>query len=195
MREKSEFEILSHIIRSRRAIFPVQYDKKEISQDFIDQLLELANWAPTHRRTEPWRYVVVSGEARTRLGDFLAEKYREVTAEEKYSTHKFKKIKDKCEQSQYVLLVCMQRDKEERVPEWEEIAALAMSVHNMWLGCASQGVGCYWSTPALLSHVDDFVQLNDGERCMGLFYIGSFSKSWPVGERKPMVDKVRYLTA
>ena len=192
--EAQDFEILSKIIRQRRSIFPVQYSDEPISQDFIDQMLELSNWAPTHRRTEPWRYVVISGEARSRLGSFLSLKYEEITPTEKYSPLKQAKIHKKCMQSQYVILICMQRDVMERVPEWEEIASVAMSVQNMWLACSSKGVGCYWSSPGMIQYMDEFLPLNQGEKCLGLFYIGSTSIDWPAGMREAMVDKVRYVT-
>ena len=195
MRQENDFEIISRLIRSRRAIYPVQYSDKIIHQDFVDQLLELANWAPTHRLTEPWRYVVVSGEAKSRLGEFLAEQYEQTTDPAAFKPTKQKKIIKKCRQSQFILLIILHRDPGERVPEWEEIASLAMSVQNMWLACSAEGVGCYWSSPATIAHMGDFVALGPTERCMGLFYIGGFEGEWPAGRRTPMVDKVRYLTA
>ena len=194
MKNRNDFEVLSDIIRRRRAIFPVQYDDTPIDQDFIDQLLELANWAPTHRRTEPWRFVVVSGEAKTRLGEFMAKIYQETTAADKFNALKQSKILKKCKQSQYIILINIQRDLKERLPEWEETAAVAMSVQNMWLACASRGVGCYWSTPGLIEHMGNFHNQKEGESCLGLFYIGGFTGDWPAGEREPMVDKVTYLT-
>ena len=49
------------LIKSRRSIMPKDYSGEEVSQEEIERLLEAANWAPTHHRSEPWRYVVVSG--------------------------------------------------------------------------------------------------------------------------------------
>ena len=195
MGDGNDFEVISRIIRSRRAIYPVQYANEDIHHDFIDQLLELANWAPTHRRTEPWRYIVLSGAAKQRLGEFLADRYEKRTTPDSFKPSKKEKIIEKCDKSQYIMLIILRRDPAERVPEWEEIAALAMSVQNMWLACSAEGVGCYWSTPATKDDVHEFVTLQPGEQCMGFFYIGSFDGDWPEGHRTPMVDKVRYLTA
>ena len=191
--DKNDFEFISEIIRQRRAIFPVQFTDEEIPEDIIDQLLELANWAPTHRRTEPWRYVVVSGTARERLATFLSQTYKDITPLESFNAHKQEKIINKCLRSQYILLICMQRDTADRVPEWEEIAAVAMSVQNIWLACTTLGIGSYWSTPAMKDHIRSFVPLAEGERCLGLFYIGSFHKERPDGVRTPMADRIRYL--
>ena len=50
-----------NLIRSRRSVMPKDYSGEEISKDDIEMLLEAANWAPTHHKSEPWRYVVISG--------------------------------------------------------------------------------------------------------------------------------------
>ena len=46
------------IIKKRRSVFPAQYSDEPIAQADIEKVLEAANWAPTHRYTEPWRFKV-----------------------------------------------------------------------------------------------------------------------------------------
>ena len=94
-------------------------------------MLEVANWAPTHRRTEPWRFKVMQGESQRRLAEFLAKTYKEKS--ESYSEFKHKKYKTNPIKAACVIAICMQRDPAESIPEWEEIAATAMAVQNMWL--------------------------------------------------------------
>ena len=55
------FEIIADIIKNRRSIKPVKMNGKKIPDDQVRELLKLANWAPTHGRTEPWRFIVYSG--------------------------------------------------------------------------------------------------------------------------------------
>ena len=78
------------LIKTRRSIFPEQFNSKEIDDETIDILLESANWAPTHKKTEPWRFKIIRGDSKIRLGEFLARKYKENTA--KFSEYKFKKL-------------------------------------------------------------------------------------------------------
>lgn len=47
------------LIQSRRSIFPKHMTGDAVSQKSIMKMLEAANWAPTHGRTEPWRFVVL----------------------------------------------------------------------------------------------------------------------------------------
>ncbi|HET8810702.1 MAG TPA: nitroreductase, partial [Flavobacteriaceae bacterium] len=121
---------LQELIQKRRSVFPEQFNGKPIEKETIQQILEAANWAPTHKRTEPWRFKVVQGGTKNKLGEFLAGKYRETTP--KFSELKYQKIPLKFQQSACVIAICMQRDPKESLPEWEEIAATAMAVQNMW---------------------------------------------------------------
>ena len=58
----SEHESLA-FISGRRSVFPKELEDEEVNRDEIMRLLEAARWAPTHKVTEPWRFVVVQGEA------------------------------------------------------------------------------------------------------------------------------------
>ena len=59
------------VIRNRRSVFPVQYNGKPVSKMDIEKVLEAANWAPTHKKTEPWRFRVMQGEIQEKLGLLL----------------------------------------------------------------------------------------------------------------------------
>ena len=52
-----------------------------IDRALLDQLLENANWAPTHGRTEPWRFHIFTGEGRKRLAQSLQDIYQRTTPE------------------------------------------------------------------------------------------------------------------
>jgi len=164
-------------IASRRSSYPDQFMDKEIPKELIETLLESANCAPSHRKTYPWRFIVYRGQAKTDLGNFLAQTYKTITPEEKYSSFKHKKIAGKCLKSGAVIAVCMQRDLKERVPEWEEIAATAMAVQNVWLRLKEFGLGGYWSTPALKDYFKNFYELDEGQKCLGFFYLGFLEES------------------
>jgi len=185
--------MIQDLISSRRAVFPVQFNSETISRKEMDQILEAANWAPTHRRTEPWRFKVFYSEAsRLDLSNFLGETYR--TTALKYSEVKHRKIMDKPMQSSCVLAICMQRDLGETVPEWEEVAATAMAVQNMWLMAHELSIGAYWSSPSLKDHLGSLVTLAEGEQCLGFFYMGKYSEALAKGHRNSTIeDKTVWL--
>ena len=112
---------MKSIFSSRRSIFPIQFSDKEITYTQLNELFEAANWAPTHRRTEPWRFKVFRGYKKTELSHFLVDAYTNTTP--KFSKRKSKSIVEKINLSSVVVLICMKRDEKESVPEWEEISA------------------------------------------------------------------------
>jgi nitroreductase len=182
------------LLRNRRSIFPKMYNDTPISDAIIQEILENANWAPTHRLTEPWRFKVFRGAARERLSQYLSDWYKANTPEDKFSDKKYEKTKNKPLQSDCVIAICMQRDPEERVPEWEEIASVAMAVQNMWLSCTAHNIGCYWSSPKSILQGNDFLQLAEGERCLGLFYMGNHDLPELPGKRTDIHEKTVWLT-
>lgn len=179
------------LIKNRRSIFPAQYIDKPISKADIEKILESANWAPNHRKTEPWRFKVIQGEKRAELGEFLSDTYIDVT--EKPKQLKSKKLMENPQKAAAIIAICMQRDPLESVPEWEEIAATAMAVQNMWLCCTEMEIGCYWSSPGLISYMDEFLPMNEGEKCLGFFYMGYYEGELSEQVRKPISDKVVWM--
>lgn len=185
---------INELIKSRRAVFPPQYDPdRKIPKGVIAQILENANWAPTHRRTEPWRFKVYTGAPKNDLGGFLAKWYKDNTPEDLFSQRKYEKTLMKVERTACIIAICMQRDQEERVPEWEEIAAVACAVQNMWLTCTALEIGSYWSTPKSINDFGEFEQLAEGEKCIGFFYMGHIAHAVPEGSRQAIEDKVKWF--
>ncbi|WP_222983098.1 nitroreductase family protein [Flagellimonas meishanensis] len=178
-------------IKKRRSVFPVQYNDEPISKETIELLLEAANWAPTHKKTEPWRFKVLMGESKAKLGLFLSYKYMDTEPNPKQI--KTRKLMENPKRAAAVIVICMQRDPKESVPEWEEVAATAMAVQNMWLCCSEMGIGCYWSSPGLIKYMDEFFDLKAGEKCLGFFYIGHYDDEIPEGVRGPISEKVEWI--
>ena len=164
--------MIEDLIRQRRSIYPKQYNDKPVEKEVVERLLQAAVHAPTHKRTEPWRFKVLLGDTRRRLGEFLREKYLETNSSPKQ--FKAKKLLENPMKAGAIIAICMQRDPQERLPEWEEVAATAMAVQNMWLTATELGLGAYWSSPGLIQYMGEFFELEEGERCLGFFYVGYY---------------------
>jgi len=179
-------------IKERRSIFPPQFNDEKITIEEIKKLLEAANWAPSHFQTEPWRFKVVQSlENRERFSTFISETYKEKAP--KFSKIKYKKLKGMPLKSQVVIAICMQRDEKERAPEWEEVAAVAMAVQNLWLQATEMKIGGFWSSPGvIIKEMHRFFELNEGEKCLGFFYLGKYEEH-PTGERGSIEEKTTWL--
>ena len=193
MAKNKKVELLNEVIRTRRSIFPVQYIEQEIGDHIIEEILENANWAPTHKITQPWRFKVLKGDAKGRLGDFIAAKYKEDITGDKFLEKKHQKLQSNPRKAAVVILICMQRDMEERLPEWEELASVAAAVQNMWLTCHAYGIGSYWSSPAAINHINEFIDMNEGEKCLGIFYMGYYVETPLVPKRSDIDQRVEWI--
>ena len=188
-----ENEIIN-AIRKRRAIYPSMYTGDSIDDQYIEAILESANWAPTHKLTQPWRFIVFSGSSKKKLADYCSSWYKENTPSASFSSMKYEKTQKKVYSSSHVIAICMERDKSEQVPEWEEISSVAMAVQNMWLTCSSLGLGCYWSSSRSALEATQFLELKRGQKCLGWFYIGQPKDTLDLrGVRTDIKQKVTWL--
>ncbi len=185
---------INDLIRRRRSIFPKSYfQDKPVERPVIEQLLENANWAPTHKLTEPWRFQVFhSTESRNALGDYLSDYYRRNTPPEVFSEEKMLKSGENPRRSGAVIAIILHRDPQESLPEFEEIAAVAMAVQNMWLTCTDLGLGCYWGTSKAALESHNFLGLAPNERCLGFFYLGWHEMPELPGKRREIQEKVMW---
>ena len=184
-------------IKQRRAVYPKSYLDKQIPKELIQQILEMANWAPTHKRTEPWRFRVFQTQSsRNELSVNVAEAMEAMAKPGKFNPEKQARMRRKIQKAGCVIAIVLQRDLRESLPEWEEIAAVACAVQNMWLACTELGIGAYWSSPSFLTnHNHDFLFLESGQRCLGLFYMGWKDQQAPVvAQRGDIADKVRWIS-
>lgn len=190
MNEKAK--ILSEIIKSRRSVFPESYIQKEIPRELIDEILESANYAPTHKLTQPWRFKVIANGAKAKLGAELGKIYQQTVPADKFLQKKFDSFAQKTTQADVIIAICIQFN-EDKLPAWEEIAAVACAVQNMALTAEALHIGAYWSSPPLIAHLDNFLGLAENEKCYGLFYMGYHNAQPRAANRTPMSEKVQWI--
>lgn len=187
---------MNDIIRNRRSVYPNMYTGDVVDNETILTLLESANWAPNHKKTEPWRFIVFEKDGRAALASYLLAYYKQQTPEDQWSEIKMKKIYNKPMLASHVIVICMQKDPLESIPEWEEIAAVSCAVQNLWLSATELGLAGYWSTPSSMTNASEFLELKSGERCLGMFYLGVPKENIPnQSERKPVAEKVRWRSS
>lgn len=191
---KTEIDILTQIIKRRRSIFPISYTGQEVPVPVIKQILESANYAPTHKLTQPWRFIVFRNEGKLKLGQELARLYKEVTPANQFLQKKYDSIVEKAEQSSCIITLNLKLHSD-KVPEWEELAALACAVQNMALTAEALNVGAYWSSPGMLAELKYYLNLDEQEKCYGLFYMGYHNEPERTAQRHPVEDKIKWVEA
>lgn len=186
---------ITELMRNRRTIFPEQYSDRKVHREQVELILNNALWAPTHGNTQPWRFHVFMEDGLTRLSDFLGKTYLETTPKEHQHDMKLAKLITRPLKSSVVIAVSMSRQPEQRIPEVEEIEAVACAVQNMYLTATAYGLGAFWSTPKLVysSEMNAFLGLGEADKCLGLVYLGYPAIEWPKSHRKPLEYVTKWI--
>lgn len=189
-------EAVRETILKRRTIKPMQYSDRSIDQAIIDDILETARWAPTHKLTEPWRFALFAGAGKLKLGEYMSGWYRDNTPEEKFQQQKFDRLLNVPQQSGCAIGIGMHRDEAERLPEDEEVITVACAVQNMQLMATAYGLGTFWSSGAIAfaRETADFFGFDERTRGLGVLFMGYPDCDWPSSERRPIDDKIIWHT-
>jgi nitroreductase len=190
-----DYNELNDLIRNRRSVFTNMFTGESVDDEIVRQMLENANWAPTNKLTAPWSFCVFSGGGLRKLAEFQSELYKEISIKDGiFVESKYQKLQSKPLLASHIISIGMKRDSKERVPEIEEIEAVACSVQNMYLTATAYGIGCYWGSGGITyeEKAKAFFGLEVKDRLLGFLYIG-VPKIKLEGKRLPIEDKVNWI--
>jgi nitroreductase len=193
----SLFNTLREIVINRRSTKPADFNGKTIEDEHIKQLLELANWAPSHGLTEPWRFIVYSGEAVRQFCRQQAEQYKQVTPADKFVAAKYEKQAHNGDLASHLIVVYMQRGTNPGIPALEEICATAAAADNILLGAEALGIAVLWSTggTVLQPVMKEFLDLGPEDTILGLLYLGYSDEPRRTGKRTAVTEKTKWINA
>ncbi|MEW6765481.1 MAG: nitroreductase [Pseudomonadota bacterium] len=141
--------------------------------DHLDLILRAAMSAPDHRALRPWRFLLVRGEARNRLGDIFAEGYARRHPEAE--PDKIERQREKPLRSPLLILIVAHIQECAKVPEWEQMMAVGAATEHMQLMAQALGYGSVWLSGE--SCGDDWVGqmlgLAENERLVGYLAMGT----------------------
>lgn len=178
------------LIRFRRSVNQAFLRPDDVAAPIIEEILEAAMYAPSHGRTDPWRFTVFTGEARRALGATFATSYQLGVPADKY------KIVNETAQRERVWLapvwMSIGMQPSGKFPEWEEVAAVACAVQNMNLVAASYKLGCYWTSGMVTLHENTvkYVGLTPPAKTLGFLYLGYPKENYPTSPQKDWREKV-----
>ncbi|MEO1750443.1 nitroreductase [Thiofaba sp. EF100] len=110
--------------------------------EHLDLILRAAMSAPDHRALRPWRFLLVQGEARARLGDIFAEGYR--CRHPEAEAELIERQRGKPLRSPLLILLIAHLQECAKVPEWEQMMAVGAAAEHMQLMAQALGYGSVW---------------------------------------------------
>jgi nitroreductase len=191
------FNKLSEIVINRRSTKPADFNGKPIDDQQILQLLELANWAPSHGLTEPWRFIIYSGQAVRQFCHQHAEQYRQTTPPDKFVPAKYEKQAHNGDLASHLIIVYMKRGANPGIPALEELCATAAAADNILLGAEALGIAVLWNTggTVLQPVMKEYLGLGPEDVILGLLYLGYTDEPRRPGKRTPITEKTKWITA
>lgn len=191
-----KINVLAELVENRRSIKPAELNGKKIDDQQIVQLLTLANWAPTHGFTEPWRFVVYSGDAVKRFYNDQAALYKLHEPAATFSEAKYEKQLHSGDKASHLIAVYMKRGGNPNIPELEEICAVAAAVENILLGAEALGIAVLWSTGGMVLKpaMKDYLQLGEADKMIGLLSLGYTDEVARPGRRGSVEAKTKWVS-
>jgi nitroreductase len=162
-------------IRTRRT--HKAYGAEPVPRATLEELFELARWAPNHNLTNPWRFRVVGPEALARL--------KEAAGADAAS---------KLDRAPTLIVTSVTRTGDP-VQDEEDLCAAAIASYIVLLGAHARGLAGYWRTPAVLRTAEGraAVGVGEEERVLGLLHLGPPRQDKQPPERLPPGDFVTFL--
>src|SRR5215212_8564055 len=158
----------NRLARTRRSVFPKQFVAgAKVPDEVVNEILENAIWAPNHGQTEPWHFVVFTGAGLKKLAAFQSELYKAAAAED-YKEDKYLKLQQQPLLASHIIAIGMKRS-DGKIPEIEEIEAVACAVQNIYLTINAYGYGGYWTTGGItyLPQAKHFFGLGPNDKLLG----------------------------
>ena len=168
---------IDELIRGRRT--HKAYAPEPVGRATLEELFELARWAPNHNLTNPWRFRVVGPRA---LAALKAAAGPEAAV--------------KLDRAPTLVAASVVRSDSDPVLDEEDFAAGAVATFIVLLGAHARGLGGYWRTPAVLRTPEGRAALGipDSERFLGLIHLGQAKgPEKPAPDRAPLDEFRRYL--
>jgi nitroreductase len=182
-------------IKTRRSMGLVK--DEPVPNDVIAKILEAGNWAPSHHRTEPWRFYVLTGAGRKPLGEALVKIAKEnmESPESEESKAKLEKTAGKPLRAPLIITVAVEPSDNPKVIEIEEYGAAYAAAQNMLLAAHALGLAGIWRTgkPCYHTSMNELFGLSDKGKVLGFLYFGYPKKEAPAGKRKDVSGCITWL--
>jgi nitroreductase len=181
-------------IRGRRSAST--FGPEAPSRALVEQLIEAACWAPNHHLTEPWRFIVVAGDARAGLGEAVADELLRTATTRPKAAAEAAGVRTKVRRAPVILVVAQVRTATDDVRDLEDYAACCCATQNLLVAAHAAGLATKWSTGTMAhsAAAKRFLGIDAADRIVGFVYLGVPAGEMVAGGRRsPSADATRWL--
>jgi nitroreductase len=177
-------------IRTRRT---VGKSSGEVSRETIRELIEAATWAPNHKLTQPWRFSVLTGAARERLGAVWG-RAAAAKADPAVRAAVLEGESKKPLRAPALIIVSTRTDANPVTAE-EDLTATAAAVQNLLLAAHANGLSAAWKTGKIVysAEVKQFLGLDPSDRIIAVVYLGAVALEEPAPREREVAGSISWL--
>ena len=161
---------LFEAIKTRYSAKTVKADA--VPRDVIEKILDAGNHAPNHYKVRPWRFFVLTGNARNKLGDVMSASQHDRLPD--LPQEGLDKTRALPLRAPVVIAVGVDKPVETKVIEMENIAAVSAACQNILLAAHALGLGAVWRTGGWVYDVKvkEFFGFAEDQQIAGFIYVG-----------------------
>ena len=178
---------MSQLIKERRSIRKFKSDK--VSNEILEELLEVTSWAPNHKMTEPWRFIIYKDEGSKVLANIMAKIV--ANSPKKKSPEE---VRARFESIPAHVIIVMNEDSNNFVME-EDYAATCALIQNFQLAAWERGLGVLWKTDAFIASPTfrKGVGAKPGEKIAALLQVGYPEVVPKAVERADISERIKLI--
>jgi len=181
------------LLSTRRSVPPHLLAGEGPDAHELETLLTLAARVPDHGRLVPWRFVVIAGEARRRIGEVIAAAFR--SAQPDADEARVAPERERLARAPLVVAVVSRARPPVKIPEWEQVLSAGAVCMNLVVAANALGYGTSWLTEwyAFDRRVLDALGLAPDETVAGFVHIGHAVEAPPERQRPVLAELVTRL--
>lgn len=178
-------------IQTRHSVKKVKPDP--LPRDLIQKLLTAGNEAPNHHHVRPWRFIVLTGDSRMRLGDVMAASQRDRKPD--LPPEASDKTRALPLRAPALIAIGVDKPADDRTLEIENVCAAAAAGENMLLAAHALGLGAIWRTGVWAEDVKvkEFLGLAADQHLIGFLYVGFPEGETMASQRPPVDDRITWM--
>ncbi|MHB1867975.1 MAG: nitroreductase family protein [Nitrososphaerales archaeon] len=180
-------------IKSRRTVRKMRDEVPTRQQ--LEQIIEAATWAPTHHVTEPWRFIVIAGEERRKLGERLSAAYAtSAPGDDSMKESALRMERERPLGAPVIIAIILSPKEGGKIVPQEEVVAAGAALQNALLAAHSLGLGTMVRTGphAYSETIRKFLGMNEKESLLGFIYVGYPVEPARQSKRSPIESKIEW---
>jgi len=175
------------LLTSRRSVKTRDMAEPGPNRDMVEKILSAGMRVPDHGKLAPWRFIVLTGDDRARLGDLIA---KGLVAEGETSEKVAEKMKGYATQGPTLVVAVHSPRPESPIPLWEQQLSVGAACQNMLVAATALGFAGQWLTgwASYSPTVTNGLGLSDAEKIAGFLFFGNHGEKTPSERPRPTFE-------